>query len=49
MSLIDIVRLDENPHETVNGIRHDTTSRGVDLDGAKITASYADGTTEILT
>ncbi|MGZ3218200.1 calcium-binding protein [Paracoccus sp. T5] len=49
MPLIDIVRLDENPHETVNGIRHDTTSRGVDLDGAKITASYSDGTTEILT
>lgn len=49
MSSIDIVRLDENPHETVHGFRADTSSRGVDLDGAKITATYADGSTEILT
>ncbi|MTE01014.1 hypothetical protein GIY56_11980 [Paracoccus sp. YIM 132242] len=49
MPSIDIVRLDENPHETVSGIRNDTTSRGVDLDGAAITATYADGSTEILT
>ena len=48
MPAIDIVRLDENPHETVNGIRADTTSRGVDLDGATVTARYADGTTEVL-
>jgi hypothetical protein len=49
MSSIDIVRLDENPHESVNGIRDDTTSRGIDLEGATFTATYADGSTEILT
>ncbi len=49
MPSIDIVRLDENPHESVNGIRDDTSSRGVDLEGAKITATYADGSTETLT
>lgn len=49
MSSIDIVRLDENPHETVNGFRADTSSRGVDLAGAKVTATYADGSTESLT
>jgi len=49
MSSIDIVRLDEDPHETVSGIRTDTTSRGVDLEGAQITATYSDGTVEILT
>ncbi len=49
MPSIDIVRLDENPHESVNGIRADTSSRGVDLEGATITATYADGTTEVLT
>lgn len=48
MPEIDIVKLDENPHETVNGIRADTTSRGVDLEGATITATYADGSTETL-
>jgi hypothetical protein len=49
VSTIDIVRLDENPHESVNGIRADTSSRGVDLEGATITATYADGSTEALT
>ena len=49
MSSVDIVRLNECPHETVHGIRADTTSRGVDLDGAQITATYADGSVEILT
>lgn len=49
MPTIEIVRRDENPHETVNGIRADTNSRGVDLDGASITATYADGSTETLT
>lgn len=49
MSNIDIVKTADNPHETINGIRSDTTSRGVDLDGSKITATYADGTTETLT
>ena len=46
---IVINRLDEDPHETVHGIRDDTSSRGVDLDGARITLTYADGTTETLT
>lgn len=49
MPTIDIVKLDENPHETVNGLRVDTVSRGVDLEGATIRATYADGTTETLT
>ncbi|WP_050525865.1 Hint domain-containing protein [Pseudorhodobacter aquimaris] len=48
MTSIDIVRRDDNPHETVHGIRDDTSSRGVDLEGATITATYADGTTETL-
>ncbi len=49
MPTIDIVRLDEDPHETNYGIRADTSSRGVDLEGAQITATYADGSIEILT
>ncbi|MEP1765433.1 MAG: Hint domain-containing protein [Sulfitobacter sp.] len=49
MASIDIVRLDQNPHETASGIRADTSSRGVDLEGATITATYADGSTETLT
>lgn len=49
MPAIDVVRLDENPHESVYGIREDTSSRGVDLEGAVITATYADGTTETIT
>lgn len=49
MPSIDIFRLDENPHESVNGIRSDTVSRGVDLDGATITATYADGSIEVIT
>lgn len=49
MPSIDIIRLAENPHETADGIRDDTTTRGVDLEGAQITATYADGTTETLT
>ena len=48
MPSIDIMRIDESPHETVNGIRDDTASRGVDLEGAQITAIYADGSTETL-
>jgi len=49
MPTIDIVRLDEDPHESTVGIRTDTSSRGVDLEGAQITATYADGTSETLT
>ena len=49
MPSIDIVRLDENPHETENGLRSDTASRGVDLAGAKVTVTYSDGSSETLT
>ncbi|KEJ88059.1 Hint domain-containing protein [Sulfitobacter donghicola] len=49
MATIDIVRQDINPHETTSGIRDDTSSRGVDLEGTIVTATYADGTTETLT
>lgn len=49
MPTVDIVRLDEDPHESAYTVRADTSSRGVDLDGARITATYADGTTETLT
>jgi Ca2+-binding RTX toxin-like protein len=49
MPLINITALNENPHETVAGIRADTGTRGVDLDGALITATYTDGTVESIT
>ena len=49
MPPIDIVRLDDDPYESIYGIRADTASRGVDLDGARITVTYADGTVETLT
>jgi len=49
MPEINIVRLNEDPHESDHGIRDDTASRGVDLDGAQITVTYVDGTTETLT
>lgn len=49
MPTIDIVRLAEDPHESAYTVRADTSSRGVDLEGARITATYSDGTTETLT
>ena len=49
MPTINVVMLDENPHETKYGIREDTSTRGADLDGTIIRATYADGTTETLT
>ena len=49
MPAIDIFRLQADPHQTAFGIREDTSSRGVDLAGALVTATYADGTTEMLT
>lgn len=49
MPVIDVVRTEGTPHESVHGLREDTTSRGVDLDGARIVATYADGSTEVLT
>lgn len=49
MPTVDIVRLDEDPRETAFEVRANTSSRGVDLEGAQVTATYADGTTETLT
>ncbi|MDE4174035.1 Hint domain-containing protein [Phaeobacter sp. PT47_59] len=49
MPTVDIIRLAEDPRETAYGVRADTSSRGVDLEGAQITATYADGTSEVLT
>lgn len=49
MPEIDIIRLDEDPRQSDHGIRADTASRGVDLEGAQIVATYADGTTETIT
>lgn len=49
MAVINIIKNSENPHESANGIRIDTVSRGVDLEGSTITATYTDGTTETLT
>jgi hypothetical protein len=48
MPTIDVVRQDVNPYQTANGIRDDTGSRGVDLEGALVTVTYADGTDESL-
>lgn len=48
MPTIDVVRQDVNPYETINGIRDDTGSRGVDMAGALLTVTYADGTDESL-
>lgn len=41
---IDIVTQATNPHQTVEGIRDDTVTRGSDLGGALIRAEYTDGT-----
>lgn len=49
MATIKINHTRDNPHQTTSGIRDDTSSRGVDLAGAQITAAYADGTVETLT
>ncbi len=43
---VNIVRVADNPQETVYGIRDNTGTDGVDLDGAIFTATYADGTSE---
>ena len=48
MCAVNIVKTNSNPHETESGLRSDTSSRGVDLEGSKITATYADGSTETL-
>ena len=47
--VVNIVRLDTDPSETLYGIRDDTSSRGVDLAGSLIVATYADGSVENLT
>ncbi|MCZ4351769.1 hypothetical protein O4H61_04515, partial [Roseovarius aestuarii] len=49
MSTINIVRVNEDPYETVTGLREDTTTRGVDMAGSKITATFSDGSVETLT
>ncbi|AZV80920.1 hypothetical protein EBB79_23625 (plasmid) [Parasedimentitalea marina] len=49
MPPIDTTRLDGDPYESIYGIRADTASRGVDLEGARVTVNYADGTSEVLT
>lgn len=46
MPTINVQRLDGTAHETVEGIRDDTSTRGVDLAGALIIATYTDGTFE---
>ena len=48
MPVIDISRLQSDPHQSTFGIREDTSSRGVDLAGALITATYVDGSSENL-
>ncbi|MEH6737285.1 MAG: hypothetical protein V7695_01910 [Sulfitobacter sp.] len=45
----DPIPLDGVRYQTTDGIRADTSSRGVDLAGAMIVATYGDGTTESLT
>ncbi|WP_146348403.1 M10 family metallopeptidase C-terminal domain-containing protein [Phaeobacter marinintestinus] len=47
--MIDIARLADDPYESIYGLRDDTSSRGVDLAGALITATYVDGSSESLT
>ena len=45
----DPITLDGVRYQTTDGIREDTSSRGVDLAGALIVATYGDGTAENLT
>ena len=45
----DPITLDGVPYQTTEGVREDTSSRGVDIAGALIVATYLDGTTENLT
>lgn len=49
VSINDPITLDGVQYVTTQGIREDTSSRGVDLAGALIVATYLDGTTETLT
>ena len=46
---INIVRSDAQQFESVGGIRDNTATDGHDIDGAVITAYYADGTSEQIT
>lgn len=43
---VNIVRVADNPHETVHGIRDNTGTEGRDLHGALIKATYVDGSSE---
>lgn len=45
---IDIVRLSSDARESVHGIRDDTNTLGTDLNGTQITATYADGSSEVI-
>ncbi|MEW9918170.1 DUF4214 domain-containing protein [Marimonas sp. MJW-29] len=49
MPTIEVTALSEDAHVTALGIRDDTSSRGIDLAGALVTARYSDGTEEKLT
>lgn len=46
---IDIVRSGADQFESTYGLRDDTGTDGTDLDGALVTATYADGTSEQIT
>lgn len=46
---INVLREANNPHQSAYGMHPDTGVEGSDLDGAQISATFADGTTETLT
>jgi hypothetical protein len=48
MPSINITQRNEDPHVATTGFRSDTGSRGVDLAGARITATYTDGSSQRL-
>jgi len=43
---VDIIRSASNPYESTHGLRDNTGTEGVDLDGALVTATYSDGSSE---
>lgn len=46
---VNVIAAANNPQETVQGIRTNTTTFGKDLAGMLVTAEYEDGTSEVLT
>ena len=46
---VNISTVADNPHETVHGVRSNTSTYGSDLAGAVVTATYVDGTSETIT